>query len=288
MDSTTKVQNAALTPEQIKLMGLQADLAQRQLDQIDQLAPYQKQLLDYARTNATNQSKYQQALDAAITPEDQAAAQAAQFKATASLAPIQQQMAQMQLDALKQGGRATDQQKSDIAAATDASIAAGTGDINTQTQRGIGMISDQLANARGLRLSDSPIGAEAGILTRAGNDQIASLTNNLRANQANATLNYPLAVQGLMSGVNTNASGTNQAAQQFQAQLQQMATQNRASMTGAASGLGLGLSGIGTNGSGMNYSAGSSSSKGPGIMDYGMAAYGIGSLINAMGTAAAA
>ena len=116
---------------------------------------------------------------------------------------------------------ATDQQKADIASATDASIAAGTGDINTQTQRGIGMISDQLANARGLRLSDAPIGAEAGLLTRAGNDQIASLTNNLRANQANATLNYPLAVQGLISGINTNASNTNNAAQNFQAQLQQ-------------------------------------------------------------------
>jgi len=282
METTVKNQNAPLTPEQQKLAGLQAELAQKQLDQINELAPYQKQLLDYAMSNNTRQNAYQTALDAAITPADQAAAQAAQFKSTAALAPIQQQMAQLQLDALKQGGRATDQQKADIASATDAALAAGTGDINTQTQRGIGMIADQLANARGLRLSDAPIGQEAALLTRAGNDQIASLTNNLRANQAGATLNYPLAVQGLMSGINTNASNTNQAAQQFQAQLQQMAAQNRASMGGAASGLGLGLSNIGTNGSALNYSSGGSSNKSAGLADYGALASGIGALMLAL------
>jgi hypothetical protein len=191
-------------------------------------------------------------------------------------------MAQLQLDALKQGGRATDQQKADIAYATDAALKAGAGDINTQTQRGIGMIADQLANARGLRLSDAPIGQEAGLLTRAGNDQIASLTNNLRANQASATLNYPLAVQGLMSGINTSSSNTNQAAQNFQAQLQQMAAQNRASMTGAASGLGLGLSNIGTSGSALNYSAGNSSGRSAGLADYGALAGGIGALMLAL------
>lgn len=250
--SRTTVQPAPLTPEQTALTGLQVQLAQKQLDNINALAPYQQELLTSATSTLKSQTDYQTALDKAITPEDQAAAAAEQFKQARTLGPIQTELAQLQLDAIKQGGRATDQQKSDIAAATDAAISAGTGDINTQMQRGIGLISDELANARGLRLSDSPIGSEAALLTRAGNDQVSSLIKNLRANQASSVLNYPLAAQGLISGINTNASNINAAATNFQDQLRQQAYQNRMMMMGSAGNTGLGLASIGSNMSALN------------------------------------
>ncbi len=243
--STTVNTVAPMTPEEQQLIGLQTQIAQQQLGAIQAQAPLNAQLLAQAQQGVTAQNAYQTALDAAISPQDQAAAAATQFKNAGTLSSDQMQLAQMQIDALKQGGVATDQQKQAIADATNAAITAGTGDINTQTQRGIGMISDELANSRGLRLSDSPIGSEAALLTRAGSDQVASLTNNLRANQASATLNYPLAVQGLQSGINTNQQNMNQSFQNFQDQLRQQATTNRLAMTGPAITQGLGLSSIG-------------------------------------------
>lgn len=247
-NSTQDVQygTAPQSPDEQALTKLNTELAQKQLDNINNLAPYQQQLVQSALDQIKQQSAYSSAYNNLITPEQQAQAAADQFKQAQTLGPLQTQLAQMQLDALKQGGAATDAQKQQIADATNASIAAGTGDINTQTKRGIDMISDQLANSRGLRLSDSPIGSEAALLTRAGNDQIGSLTNNLRAAQAQAVLNYPLAVQQMQSGINLNQQSITQAAQNFQAQLQQNAAANRQSLYGTTSSSGIGLAGLGS------------------------------------------
>lgn len=244
--SNTTVTSAPPTEEEKALIALNTQLAQKQLDNINALQPFQKQLLDYSASQLSNQQAYDKALNAAISPEDQAAAAKEQFDQARALGPMQTQLAQMQLDALKQGGAATDEQKQRIAEATDTALQAGYGDIDTQTKRGIGLISDELANSRGLRLSDSPISSEAALLVRAAGDQKSSLTNNLRANQASATLNYPLAVAGLMSGINSNQQTMSSAAENFQAQLRQQAYQNRLALSGQATNSGIGLATVGS------------------------------------------
>lgn len=246
--STTVNSTAPMSDEEKSLIALQTQLSQKQLDAFTTQLPYQQQLTQYSADNLARQQKYQQALDTAITPEAQAQAAADQFKRDQTLGPMQQQLAQMQMDALRQGGRATDQQKADIQGATDAAITAGTGDIDTQTRRGISMIGDELANSRGLRLSDTPITSEAALLERAAGDQKSSLINNLRANQASATLNYPLAVTGLTSGINLAQQNTNQAFTSFQDQLRQQAATNRLALTGPAISGGIGLSSINSGG----------------------------------------
>lgn len=248
--SNTTVTTAAPTEEEKALIALNTQLAQKQLENINALQPYQQQLIDYSSSQLSNQQAYDKALNAAISPEDQAAAAKEQFDQARIMGPMQTQLAQMQLDELKRGGAATDAQKKQIGDATDAALQAGYGDIDTQTKRGIGLISDELANSRGLRLSDSPIGSEAALLVRAAGDQKSSLTNNLRANQASATLNYPLAVQGLMSGINTNQQNLSSASANFQAQLRQQAYQNRLALSGQTSSSGIGLATVG-NGAGV-------------------------------------
>lgn len=228
------------------LTQLNTQLAQKQLDNLNSLAPYQQQLVQASLDQLKNQSAYQSAYDRIISPEQQAQNAADEVNQSKSMGSIQQQLLQKQLDAINQGGGATDEQKKAIADATQSSIDAGTQDINTQTSRGIGLISDELANSRGLRLSDAPIGSEAALLTRAGNDQVASLTKNLRAAQAQSVLNYPLAVQQMQSGINLSTQGITQAAQQFQAQLRQQAAANRQSLYGTTSSSGIGLSSIGS------------------------------------------
>ena len=243
-DNKQTTTTGAISPEEQHLLDIQTQLAQSQLDSINSSKPYNDQLQQYSQGQLTQQQNYQNAMNAAVSPAEQAAAYKQQFTDAANTSQMQQQLAQMQMDSLKQGGRATDQQKADIASATDASIAAGNAGIDTNTQRGIGMISDELGNARGLRLSDAPIGSEAALLTRAGTDQKAQLESGMRANQASAVLNYPLAVQGMQSGINAGQQNSNAAFTQFSNGLQQQAYQNRTSMTGPTLTSGLGLSGI--------------------------------------------
>lgn len=245
--SSTTVQNNTppMSQEEKDLLALNTQLAQKQLDNINNLAPFQQKLLQQASDQLDASKAQQDAYSAAISPADLAAQQRAQFDQATKLGAQQSELADLQLAQLRQGGRATPEQLAQIKDATDAAIAAGTGDINTQTQRGIGLIADELANSRGLRLSDTPITREATLLTRSGNDQIASLTKNLRASQASAALNFPLAVQGVQSGININQQNIAQAAQDFQAQLRQQAYQNRLALTGQAGSGGIGLASIG-------------------------------------------
>ncbi len=243
--STTKLPDP--TPDERALTALNKELATRQIAQIDQLAPFQKQLLEQATTELSRSTKFNDALDAAVTPEQQAAAYKSEFERTQRLGPMQDELMQLQLDELRQGGKATPEQLQLIKEATDAGILSGTSDIDASTGRGIGLIADELANSRGLRLSDSPISSEAALLAREGEIQKGGLIRNLRAGEAQARLNYPLAAQQLQSGANLNQQNVISSAKQFQDQLRQQSYQNRLALTGQAQSGGIGLAGITPN-----------------------------------------
>lgn len=291
--TTTQTQSnsvSAMTPEELELIKLNTQLAQKQLANIDQLAPYQQQLIQQAIDQGNQQKQYTDALNAAISPQQYADSAKAQFDYTNSLPAIQQQLLQKQLDALNLNGAATPEQTALIKDATDQAISAGTGDIDTQTKRGIGMIADELANSRGLRLSDTPITREATLLTSRAEDSKASLVRNLRAAQATSQLNYPLAVQQVQNQTSNNQQQIDAAAQQFQAQLQQQAQSNRLALMGQASSTGIGLAGIGGGSSALsalnssrlaNNTTTNSTTPGIGLTQIGQAAGGIGSLISA-------
>lgn len=234
------------SPDEIELTKLNTQIAQRQLQNMDALAPFQSQMLDLTMADLKRQGALNSAYDAAITPQQQAAAAKSDFERSQRLGPIQDQILQMQLDSMKQGGMATDAQKKQIADATNAAIDAGSNDIDIQAQRGVSQISDELANQRGMRLSDSPIGQEAGLLLRGAQDQKGSLTKNLRAAQAQSVLNYPLAVQGQQSAIGMSQQQLSQSVQQFQSGLQQQAFQNRLALSGQAASGGLGLANVGS------------------------------------------
>jgi hypothetical protein len=276
--STQTTTPGALSAEEQEFVKLQTELAQLQLKNLKGLEPFQQEILNQAMQSWKDNTNYQTELNKLVTPQQRAQAEAAEFTRTQKLGPMQEEILQMQLDQMRQGSKATPEQLASIREATDAGILAGSGDIDTATQRGIGLISDELANSRGLRLTDSPIMNEAGRLARTGMDQKASLINNLRANEANAKLNYPLAVQGLQSNINQGQQSILQNASQFQADLQQRAYQNRLALTGQASNTGLGLASINAGAPRGQQGSTTTSNRGLGIQDYGAIFSGIGSL----------
>ena len=263
--STTIVQNTTPEPSaaELELIALNRDLAQKQLANVESLQPFQQELLTLSLDELRRQSSVSRARDEILTP-DRIRRQAELEESIGTLSleslqqdaerakrlgPVQDELLQLQLDSLRRGGAATPEQIAQIKQATDAGIASGSADIDLQTQRGIGLISDELANSRGLRMTDTPILREATLLTRAGDDQKAGLVRNLRSAEMTARLNHPLAVQQIQSGINLNQQSVANNAQQFQAELRNRAYQNRLALTGNAGNFGIGLASI-SNGNG--------------------------------------
>lgn len=287
--STTVVQNTTPAPsaQELELIALNRDLAQRQLANVDALQPFQQELLGLAIEDLRRTGADSRAMDAALTPEQRASFAKQEFERAQKLGPVQDELLQLQLDQLRRGGAATPEQIKLIKEATDAGIMAGSADIDQSTQRGIGLISDELANSRGLRMTDTPIAREATLLARSGEDQKASLTKNLRAAEMQSRLNFPLAVQQLQSGINLSQQNLFQNTQQFQADLRQRAFQNRLALTGQASGTGIGLAGIGAGNGALDAltrtrlasgSSTSTGSRGVGLGEVGQLASGLGAL----------
>ena len=242
--SSSSSQPAPQTAEELELTRINVELGKRQLANLDQLQPFQRELLDLTLADLRRQGVETAALDAAITPERRAALAKSEFERTERLGPIQDELLTMQLEELRRGGAASPEQLARIREATERGIEAGSGDIDIQTGRGIGLIADDLANSRGLRLTDSPISREAAFLARSGEDQKASLIKNLRAGEATAALNYPLAVQQVQSGINLNQQSIASSAQNFQNELRQRAYQNRLALSGQTGQIGIGISSI--------------------------------------------
>lgn len=276
--TTTVNQPAPKTKAEAELDKVNLELAKTQLANVQSLAPFQKELLDLAVSELRRTGASQAAIDEAFTPEEQAAFAKEEFERARRLGPIQDELLELQLEQMRRGGAATPEQLAQIKAATDAGIEAGSADIDAATQRGIGLIADELANARGLRLSDSPISSEAALLAREGQIQKGALTKSLRAAELQAGLNFPLAVQQLQSGINLNQQGVLAGAKQFQEQLRQQAFQNRLALTGQGGNTGLGLASI--RGGGIIPQGGGTqtTSQKAGLGEYGAILSGIGAL----------
>jgi hypothetical protein len=282
MGTKTTVQSSAPSAEERELTRIQTELSKLQLQNLNALQPFQQELLDLSLADLRRQGAISSAIDSAVTPEQQAALAKQDFERAQRLGPIQEELLNLQLEQIRSGGAATPEQLARIKEATDRGIEAGSADIDLSTQRGIGLIADELANSRGLRLSDSPIMREAAFLTRAGEDQKASLIKNLRAGEASAALNFPLAANQVMSGINLNQQQLADATKAFQADLRQRAFQNRLALTGQTAQTGIGLSSIAnTSGaiSGLASTRGKTQkSSGFGIGEIGQLASGIGAL----------
>lgn len=231
--------------QEVRLLNLNAQLAEKQLGAFDLLAPFQAELLEASTTELARQNEESKILNEILTPEARAQFTASEFERAKKFGPLQDELLELQLEQLRTGGAATPEQLAQIKEATDLGIEAGSADIDASTQRGLGLITDELANARGLRLSDSPISGEAALLAREGEIQKGSLVKNLRAGEASARLNFPLAAAQVTSGINLNQQNILNAASDFRAGLRQQAFQNRLAFSGQSASTGLGLANVG-------------------------------------------
>lgn len=163
--------------EEQELIRLLTQLSQSQIDNMNNLQPLQREMLDLALADLRRQSERDRQRQPMLDEIDRLQLEGARDEAERAkrLGPIQDQIIQMQLANMR--GELTPAQK----AAADAAVQAVGGDIDAATAEGIGLISDELSNSRGLRLSDTPMLREATMLSKEGLARKASAAANIRA-----------------------------------------------------------------------------------------------------------
>ena len=155
----------------------------------------------------------------------------------------QDELLQIEMDRIRSGGAATEEQKRLINESTESQIARGSSDIAAFGQQQLDIIKDQLAPSRGLRPSDTPIQDRGFLLGGELARQQGNLVSDLRGQQAQAELNFPLAANQQQAGLSQFQQQLGESAGQFQSQLQQQAFSNRLNLFGQVGQLGLGLIG---------------------------------------------
>ena len=228
---TTVQQPAPPTPQEIELQELSIQLSQKQLEAIDK------------------QTAFQEEQFAALGPllEQQRITQEKALAREEELDPIRRELLDLEIEAIRRGPAASPEQKKLIAAATEEAISAGETDIERFRTEGLDALRTELAPSLGLRPGDSPITQRGNRLLAETTRQQGQLVSRLRATQAGAELNFPLAAGAVQAERTGAQQGILTSAQQFMQQLQQQIVQNRLGTTSAG---GLGLTGVPFSGTG--------------------------------------
>lgn len=156
----------------------------------------------------------------------------AQLDAAINNLPMQQELLERQLDEIRRGGAATDEQKRLIADVTNRAIESGDTDIARFMDSGMDQIRNDMAPARGMRPDDAPMIDAAQRVLEEAVRQKGQLTSNMRGAQAQAELNFPLNAGQITNQWNQWQQGFGQQQNQFLSQLNQAATQNRTQLMG--------------------------------------------------------
>jgi len=180
----------------------------------------------------------QNALNQAVTPEQQGQFEAERLRSLQGLGLSQDQILQQALGASQRGAQLTPEQQGFIGQSADLAIQSGLSDLNRYQQDTL----QQLRNAsatRGLRPGDTPITNQFSRVGEEGARQAQQLVSGIRQQQAQQSLQYPLQA-GQLNLAQTGQAG-DLAAQRaaFLGQLQQQAEANRLNYGGQQQQFGL-------------------------------------------------
>ena len=229
--TTTKVEQ---TPEEKEFTRQQIELAKQQLKLVEEqhgwnseIYALTKPLLEKYGLMVEQQFSEYNSPEAADLRERQRQLESASLDAQIRNLPIQERLLQLQLDEIERGGRATPEQKALIGEIANRAIETGDVDISRFLNQGLDTVREDLAPARGLRPTDSPMLDAGGRVLEEALRQKGQLTSQVRGAQANAELNFPLNASQVFGQQNQWQQNFNANMQQFLMGLRQNADQNR-------------------------------------------------------------
>ena len=217
-----------ITQQELDFIEKQIELADFQLTELKRTSTIQTQFLEELRPLV--QAQTAEAEQARVEQE--------------RLAPIREELLNIQLEDLRRGGEATPEQIRLIEESTDAALERGLIDIERFETQGLETLREELAPSLGLRPTDTPIQDRGGRLAAEALRQRGALGESLRGVGAQARLNVPLAQSQITQASTQAASTLQESIKQFQDQLRQQAFTNRLGLQSQVSSLGLGLGSV--------------------------------------------
>lgn len=236
---STTTTTVTRTPEETEYTRQQIELAKQQLQLLEEQHGWQSEI--FALTKPLLQKyallveqDFQDANDPALRDmrNRQRQLESAQLDAAIRNLPIQQELLERQLDEIRRGGRATDEQKALIGDITNRAIESGDYDIARFMDTGLNKIRTEMSPSRGMRPDDAPMIDAAQRVLEESLRQKGQLTSNLRGAQAQAELNFPLNAGQITNQWNQWQQGFNAQQNEFLANLNRQATQNRTALMG--------------------------------------------------------
>lgn len=289
----------ALAQKQLDILGSQQDFNQSYLTDIKPILDQQTQLLQQQLSAQLDPTAQKQAADIANSTnsltqksldlqQKQLDAQLAGSDSANKVQDLQTQLLTKQLDELNNGNAPTPEQLQAINDATDSAFKSGQSDINSFSNDALTQLRQDLSPSLGLRPTDTPIQDRGALIQKEATRQVGQLATSLAGANANARLNYPLAVSQLNDSNSQFQQQLQQAQAQFQSGLSDAATQNRLQLLSSANNAisggtnaGIGLV-TGSRGNPLTFQQGSttSSNSTPGI---GSIIGGLGGLATGLG-----
>lgn len=183
------------------------------------------------------------------------------------------ELREIQLETLRAGGAATDEDIRLIQEARGAALQRGESDIDRAQRESTEILREELAPQLGLRPSDSPILDRGARIAEEATRQKGRLVNTLDAQAAEAQLRFPVERQALVSEATRRGQEFEESVAQFQQQLREQAAINRLSLTAGQSAPGLNLAQI--SGSNVGSIAAATTERGPSSSSFGFG-FGLG------------
>jgi len=239
--SSSKSVQFGFTELEELLQGINLDIVRQQFDSILKQVEFQSRAFDTADPAFDSELTNQRIQRDLFTPEEQRERLLKQFEQQDRISGTQDELLQRQLDLIRQGPGATDEQRELINQSTQASLARGESDILDFSRRAIEQVREELAPSRGLRPTDTPIQDRGFSVAEEATRQQGQLATALRGQQAEAELNFPLQANAQQAALAQFQQQLGTGADAFTQNLNQQAFQNRLALTGQTGQLGLGL-----------------------------------------------
>lgn len=277
--STTTTNVPAKTPTELAVDDLTLKQLQRQDVTNEKMQPIIDQYItDYQATQAARTK-------AGITPDQIAQDEVDRIARDKRLGNISEELANLQLEAVKNAGKPTPEQIASIDAATGAAQKSGEADIERFRTATLRQINEEVASASGLRPTDTPV---VNLSERAGEEaarQQGILTSKMAETNATARLNFPLASAKLTSDIAGQQQSLSEASRQFTESLNMRAQDNRFRLFSGGSSPQISPIGFGSTLANQRFSAASRTTdteNNLGLAGIGQAAGGVGSFMSAM------
>ena len=197
---------------------------------------------------------------------------------------INRELAEINLETVKRGGKATDEQIALINEATGAAQKTGEADIERFRTATLRQINEEVASASGLRPTDTPV---LRLSERAGEEstrQQGILTSKLAETNAMARLNFPMASAKISADISGQQQSLAEASRQFSESLNMRAQDNRMRLFAGSASPQISSAGFASSLAGERLRSGTqttTSEKDMGLSDIGSLAGGVGGIMKA-------